>query len=558
MENIDLQDPTAPPARSDSARPAPAGPKQLARSRHGMVTSPHALASQAGLDILKAGGNAVEAAIAIGACLSVTYPHFTGLGGDAFMLIGDAAGKVLTVSGIGQAPAQLPSWLGALQTIPQRGPMSMLTTAGNVDAMGQAFEFSRDQLRGKLSWPALLQPAVTLARDGFPYTASGDFWLNFRAADMHELPGVARHFHPAGAGGAKSAAGQLFRQPQLAQTLETLAEHGHRDFYEGRLAQRLARGLRDAGSALTAADLAGTRARVEPPLAQAYRGGLLLAHQPPTQGVTTLEIMGILERFDLASVREGSADYYHLLVEAVKLAFTDRDRYLADPDFSPVPCADLLAAASLDRAASRISMARAQPWPHAFRHGDTVYVGAVDSMGNSVSMLQTIYFDWGSGVMAGETGVLWHNRGAAFSLHPAHPNAIRPGKRPFHTLNPGIYMKDGAPRILYGTQGADGQPQTLAAILTRLIDYGMDPLSALARPRFLLGRTFSDSRDTLKLESDAGADVFGELSRRGHEVGMLPAQSPLAGQPGAILIDRAQGWISGAHDPRSDGRALGL
>ena len=558
MENTDLQDPIAPLARSDSARPASAGPKQPARSRHGMVTSPHALASQAGLDILKAGGNAVEAAIAIGACLSVTYPHFTGLGGDAFMLIGDAAGKVLTVSGIGQAPAQLPSWLGTLQTIPQRGPMSMLTTAGNVDAMGQAFELSRDQLRGTLSWASLLQPAVTLAREGFPYTASGDFWLNFRADDMHELPGVARHFHPAGVGSAKSVAGQLLHQPQLAQTLETLAERGHRDFYEGRLAQRLAQGLRDAGSALTAADLARTRARVEPPLAQPYRGGLLLAHQPPTQGVTTLEIMGILERFDLASVREGSADYYHLLVEAVKLAFTDRDRYLADPEFSPVPCADLLAAPSLDRAAARISMARAQPWPHAFRHGDTVYVGVVDSMGNSVSMLQTIYFDWGSGVMAGDTGVLWHNRGAAFSLDPAHPNAIRPGKRPFHTLNPGIYMKDGAPRILYGTQGADGQPQTLAAILTRMIDYGMDPLSALARPRFLLGRTFSDSRDTLKLEADAGADVFGELSRRGHEIGMLPAQSPLAGQPGAILIDRAQGWISGAHDPRSDGRALGL
>lgn len=558
MEHTDLQDPTARPARSDSARPATARPKQPAHSRHGMVTSPHEMASQAGLDVLKAGGNAVEAAIAIGACLSVTYPHFTGLGGDAFMLIGDAAGKVLTVSGIGQAPAQLPSWLGGLQTIPQRGPRSMLTTAGTVDAMGQAFELSRDRLGGTLSWSALLQPAINLAREGFAYTDSGDFWLNFRAAEMHALPGVARHFHPPGAQGAQGAAGRLFRQPQLAQTLETLAERGHRDFYEGQIAQRLAQGLRDAGSPLTAADLAATRARVEPPLTQTYRGGLLMAHQPPTQGVTTLEIMGILERFDLASVPEGSADYYHLLVEAVKLAFMDRDRYLADPDFSPVPCADLLSPASLDRAAARINMARAQPWPHAYRHGDTVYIGATDSMGNSVSMLQTIYFDWGSGVMAGDTGVLWHNRGAAFSLDPAHPNAIRAGKRPFHTLNPGIYVKDGAPRILYGTQGADGQPQTLAAILTRLIDYGMDPLAALARPRFLLGRTFSDSRDTLKLECDAGVEVFGELSRRGHEIGMLPAQSPLAGQPGAIVIDRAQGWISGAHDPRSDGRALGL
>jgi gamma-glutamyltranspeptidase/glutathione hydrolase len=161
-------------------------------------------------------------------------------------------------------------------------------------------------------------------------------------------------------------------------------------------------------------------------------------------------------------------------------------------------------------------------------------------------------------MMAGDTGVLWHNRGAAFSLDPAQPNRIEAGKRPFHTLNPGIYVRDGAPRLLYGTQGADGQPQTLAAILTRLIDYGMDPLTALARPRFLLGRTFSDSRDTLKLESDAGADVFAALGRLGHEVSMLPAQSPLAGHPGAILIDREAGLLTGAHDPRSDGRAIGL
>jgi len=154
--------------------------------------------------------------------------------------------------------------------------------------------------------------------------------------------------------------------------------------------------------------------------------------------------------------------------------------------------------------------------------------------------------------------VLWHNRGAAFSLDAAHPNRIAPGKRPFHTLNPGIYLRDGAPRLLYGTQGADGQPQTLAAILTRLIDYGMDPSTALARPRFLLGRTFSDSRDSLKLEGDAGADVFAELGRRGHETSVLPAQSPLAGHPGAILIDRASGMLMGAHDPRSDGRAIGL
>jgi gamma-glutamyltranspeptidase/glutathione hydrolase len=536
---------------ADSAPPAPG----LASSRQAMVTSPHELASRAGLDILAAGGNAVEAAIAIAACLAVTYPHFTGLGGDGFLLISDASGKVMTISGIGQAPAALPQWLGAMKAIPERGAQSMLTTAGNVDALGQAHEYSRDRLGGRLSWERLLAPAIALARDGFPHTGSADFWLRFRDSELHALTGVRDICH---AGGCAPRVGQLFRQSRLAQTLEMLAERGYRDFYEGRLAATLARGLRDAGSPLTAADLAATRARIEQPLAQPYRGGMLLAHQPPTQGVTTLEIMGILERFDLRAVPEGSADYYHLLVEAVKIAFTDRNRFLADPDFSPVPCDRLLDASALDRAAARIDPRRAQPWPHHFRHGDTAYVGAVDSMGNAVSMLQTIYFDWGSGMMAGDTGVLWHNRGAAFSLDPAQPNRIEAGKRPFHTLNPGIYVRDGAPRLLYGTQGADGQPQTLAAILTRLIDYGMDPLTALARPRFLLGRTFSDSRDTLKLESDAGADVFAALGRLGHEVSMLPAQSPLAGHPGAILIDREAGLLTGAHDPRSDGRAIGL
>jgi gamma-glutamyltranspeptidase/glutathione hydrolase len=217
----------------------------------------------------------------------------------------------------------------------------------------------------------------------------------------------------------------------------------------------------------------------------------------------------------------------------------------------------MLSPATLDAHARAINLREARAWPHVFRPGDTVFIGATDAQGRSVSVLQTVYFDWGSGVVAGDTGILWHNRGASFSTHPAHHNAVQPGKRPFHTLNPGMYLKDGRPHLLFGTQGADGQPQTLAAILTRLIDYGMDPLTALKRPRFLLGKTFSDTRDALKLEDDAGPEVFAALAERGHEVSAIPAQSPLAGHPGVIRID-ANGTISGAHDPRSDGRALGL
>jgi gamma-glutamyltranspeptidase/glutathione hydrolase len=289
-----------------------------------------------------------------------------------------------------------------------------------------------------------------------------------------------------------------------------------------------------------------------------YRHGELVAHRPPTQGVTTLEIMGILDRFDLQSVAEGSADHYHLMVEAVKQAFIDRNRFIADPEHADVPVDRLLSAAHLDARAAAIDPVRALPWPHVFREGDTVYIGAADAFGNAVSMLATVYFDWGSGVMVGDTGLLWHNRGAAFSLDPRHPNRLAPGKRPFHTLNPGMYLEGGKPTLLYGTQGADGQPQTLAAILTRMIDYGMEPAAALARPRFLLGKTFSDSRDSLKLEEDAPESVFNELALRGHQLSRVAAQSPLMGHPGAIRIDPGTGVMRGAHDPRSDGRALGL
>ncbi|WER50605.1 gamma-glutamyltransferase family protein [Cupriavidus sp. WKF15] len=525
--------------------------RRLARSTHGMVTSPHELASRAGLEVLQAGGNAIEAAIAIGAVLSVTYPHFTGVGGDAFLVISDRHDNVRTLSGIGQAAMRPPAFGSA---IPTRGPGATVTAAATVATWEQAFEFSRKTWGGKQAWSSLFSRATEYAANGFAVTPSQRFWQEFRAADLADWPGFGRVFMPQG---RIPAAGETFRQPELARTLDRLATYGGREFYEGDLAGRIAAGLKQAGSPLTAADLARCRARDEVPLRVPYRDGELLGLRPPTQGVTTLEIMGILNRFDLASVPEGSADYYHLLVEAVKLAFLDRNQYVADPDFADVPVDRLLSSQNLDAHAKRIRMDKAMPWPQVFKPGDTVYIGAADNHGNCVSMLQTVYFDWGSGVVAGDTGILWHNRGAAFSLDPASPNVLRGGKRPFHTLNPGMYLKNGQPHLLYGTQGADGQPQTLAAVLTRLIDYGMDPLTALRRPRFLLGKTFSDSRDSLKLEQDAGMPVFTELARRGHELSRLPAQSQLAGHPGAIRID-ADGRMTGAHDPRSDGMALGL
>ena len=520
-----------------------------AHSRTGMVTSPHALATQTGVDVLQAGGNAIEAAIATVAALSVTYPHFCGWGGDVLMLVADAQGTVQSIAGIGQAAGRLDGYQG---TIPTRGPRSALTTAGAADALGQAFEISHQAWGGKRSWGELLAPSIALARDGFEITASERFWLDFRSEERAHMPDI---FNAYSDQGQVPPVGSIRKLPQLVRTLETLAERGARDLYDGQLAKRIAQGLAAAGSPLTRADLARTHAKVETPLSVDYRGGRLLAHPPPTQGLTTLQIMGVLERFDLSAIRQGSADHYHLLVEATKQAFMDRKRYLADPDFVDVPVQDLLSKAHLDTLASRIRMEHALPWPQPFQTGDTVYVGAVDAAGHAVSLLATVYYDWGSGVLVGDTGLVWHNRGASFSLDPRHPNCLAPGKRPFHTLNPGIYQQHGRTRMVYGTQGADGQPQTLASVLTRLIDYGLDPLDALAQPRFLLGKTFSDARDSLKLEDDVPMEVRDELKKRGHSISTVAARSPLMGHPGALVIDRD--GMRGAHDPRSDGCAMG-
>lgn len=523
-----------------------------AHSTRGMVTSPNAAASECGVAVLRDGGTAVEAAIATCAALYVTYPHFCGLGGDVLMLLSDANGKVQAVSGIGQAAQDT---RGYDAPIPVRGPRSALTSAGALAALDSAWQISRDTMGGRRSWASLWDTAIDMANEGYAVSASERFWLDFRRHEKQQLNDVFNLFCT---NSVLPEAGALRRRPDLARSLQAIAKHGAREFYEGEMAAEMVRGLTAAGSPLRAKDLAATVARVEVPLYLPYRDGVLVSQPPPAQGVSTLQIMGLLSQFGLQHVPQGSADHYHLMVEAVKLAFTDRNRYLADPDFAEVPVGRLLSETYLSAQAKRIDMNRAQLWPHVYQPGDTVYVAASDAAGNAASVLATVYFDWGSGVLAGDSGVIWHNRGAAFSTDPIHPNVLAPGKRPFHTLNPGMYLKQNKPQLLFGTQGADGQPQTLAALLTRLIDYGMNPHSALAAPRFLLGKTFSDSTDNLKIESDVPVDVLNELKRRGHALSLVEAQSPLMGHPGIIVIDGETGIMTGAHDPRSDGMAVGV
>lgn len=502
----------------------------------GAVTTPHPLATEAGMAVLRAGGTAPEALIAAGAMLTVVTPHFCGLGGDAVWLVADSQGDQRAFLAIGQgidrpAPAA---------PLPLRGPGAILTTAAVVDGWRHALDYSANALGGLGRWGDLLAPAIAVARDGFAVTPSQEFWAGFRAGEIAGWPGFEGLFVQ---NGRALPAGHLLRQPDLARSLRLIADHGPAEFYSGDLARRIIQGLRDAGALISAADLARTRTREAKPLAQNYRGLTLLAPPPPTQGLTTLQIMGILSRFDLSGLMPGSADHLHLCVEAVKRAFLDRG-IIADPRGAPVPCERLLGAAHLDRHAASIAPGQAMAWPHDWQHGDTVFLGAMDERGNAASVLQSTYFDWGSGVVAGDTGIIWQNRGAAFSADPSHPNAFAPGKLPFYTLNPGIALRDGRPAFAYGTQGADGQPQTLSMLLTRLIDFGQPPATALAGARFLLGRTFSDQRDSLKIEEHAGAGTIAALAARGHQVSGIPALSPLAGQAGVVTRDR------GHHDPR--------
>ncbi len=355
---------------------------QLAASTTAMVTSPHRLASEAGRDILAAGGSAIDAAIARGAVLAVVYPHFCGLGGDAIWIVSDENGRADTLSGIGQAVEnvdRVPS------PIPPRGPMSAITTACVVDSWGTAHAYAHDRWASRADFAALLSPAIELAEQGFRLSRSQAFWFDFRAGDAPSWPGFGAIYDTTG---LKPEIDRI-RQPHLAESLRLIARDGPRGFYEGELASRIAAGLESAGSPLTASDLARTRTRIEAPIRLPYRGLQLLAPPPPTQGVTTLEIMALLARVGIADVPAGSADFYHLLVEAIKQAFLSRGS-IADPDVEAQDPTRWLSPERIARKAVQIDRRTALAWPHTFRTGDTVYLAAVDAKGRTASVLQSL------------------------------------------------------------------------------------------------------------------------------------------------------------------------
>jgi gamma-glutamyltranspeptidase/glutathione hydrolase len=534
-----------------------------ALGRRGIVASPHPLATVAGLEALQRGGTAVDAAVAVGATLAVVYPHMTGLGGDSFWLCWDArASRLAALQAAGAAAAAATPDLyrrRGLTQIPPRGPLAALTVPGAVDGLWTAHHFSRERLGSTIPWGDLLQAAIRHAVDGIPVSPC-QTRVTTGALDLlrSEEPALAPFRATYLDGGAAPAPGAPLSQPRLGRTLERLAREGGRAFYEGDLAAEIDRACLAVGSPLRASDLGSHHSRWVEPVTVPYREGVAASVPPPCQGLVALAVLGMLEGSDVGAAGRDPADYVHLAVEATKLAFGDRDRWLADPEHAAVPVRQILDPAYLRERSRRIRMDRAAPGPvdSGIDRGDTIACVTADGAGNCVSLIQSLYHEWGSGVVAGETGVVLQNRGAGFTLEPGHVNTLAPGKRPFHTLTPFMYLRDGKPCLVAGTMGGEGQPQTLVALATRMVDLGLEPQAAVEAPRWVYGRTWGAPTRALALEGRFGDGVATDLARRGHEIRRLDSWSDTAGHAQALRLE-PDGLLVGGGDPRADGPAMG-
>ena len=552
-------------APEPAARPTPTRWPE-ARSPRGMVAAPHRLATESGVAALRAGGNALDAAIAAAATIAVVYPHTNGLGGDNVWLVHDAGtasgggpGRLLALAGIGRAGRQASiGWYAARgvgAAIPSRGGLAALTVPGAVDGWWQAHRYSRERLGSPLSWRDLLADAIGHAREGFNASV-GQRTPPPREPDLFGDGAIAEIkarlwplYHP-----DALARGPLV-QEHLARSLEIVRDGGSDAFYRGDLGRRIAAAAVEAGSPLTAEDFREHRSEWLAPLRIPYGAGEATSFPPPTQGLSALALLGIAGAFDLA--RLGEADYVHVLVEAAKLAFEDRDRYLTDPAAMAVDPGELLAPEHLAALRGRLSMARAgAPRPAAPAGGDTIAIVTADAAGHAVALVQSLYFTFGSGLVAGDTGVVLQNRGSFFSLDPSSANALSPGKRTMHTLTPCMYLEGGRPRFVSGTMGGEGQPQTQAALLTRRLHRGLGAQAAVEAPRWLYGRTWGLPSRSLHLEGRYPAELARDLAARGHTVEVGQPWDDLFGHAHCIWVEE-DGELAGGSDPRADGAALG-
>ncbi len=511
-----------------------------------MVTAPHYVAAEAGLGVLRDGGNAVEATVAVAATLAVVYPHMTGIGGDGFWLIAEPDGRVHAVHGCGGAAANADLTLyTGYDAVPTRGPLAANTVAGTLSAWGCALE----QAGGTLPLDRLLGDAIAHAEAGVAVTAGGAAIAATKGGELRGQPGAyAAIFEREG---RPLREGDTLRQPMLARTLRHIAAHGPQDFYTGTLADLVAEDLSALGSPVSRADLAAHRATQPAPLNTKIAGARLYNSAPPTQGAASLLILALFDR--LRAARGDHFDHIHGLVEATKQAFLWRDRHCGDPAYMDADAQALLDnPAALDAMAARIDPARALPWPQPPQWGDTCWFGAADSQGRVVSAIQSTYFEFGSGLVLPQTGITWQNRGSSFRLAETGWNALKPGRKPFHTLNPALAKFADGRVMAYGTMGGEGQPQTQAAIFSRYARFGVNLQAAICAPRWLLGRTWGETSTTLKLEDGFPEALYAALETAGHDVERVGPLTAMMGHAGAI-VRHADGRLEGATDPRSDG-----
>jgi gamma-glutamyltranspeptidase/glutathione hydrolase len=455
-------------------RPQASGPEAA-------VSSDHPLASAAGADVLRRGGNAIDAAITMAGVLAVTRPHMNGPGGDVFMIYYEAkTKKVYTLNGAGRAGSKAtPAFFASqnLKDVPTSGILSV-SVPGAPQAWADVL-----QRFGTITLSKALEPAIKYAEQGFPVTPrlAADFRESSRklAAD----PELKRTFMP---GGAIPEVGTTLREPELAKTLRAIATQGPSAFYKGEIAKQIVAYMEKEGGLLTADDLAKHTSTWGEPIETTYHGLRVLAFAPPTQGTTTLEMLNIAEQFDLKAMGHNSTEYLNTMTRAAQFAYRDRDAYLADPAFVKVPLDRLLSKSYAADIAAQIRAGTALPDGFQSRegNGDTVYLCVVDKDGNAVSYIQSLFAAFGSGKMVPGTGITLHNRGALYTLDSKHPQVIAPGKRPFHTLAPSMVLHpDGSPYMVLGSPGGDGQPQTVVQVLNNILLFGMQPQAAIEARR---------------------------------------------------------------------------
>jgi gamma-glutamyltranspeptidase/glutathione hydrolase len=539
----------------------PSGNIHLSRSaavgRHGMIATSQALASAAGLKVLQDGGNAVDAAVTAAAVLAVVEPSMNGIGGDLFAIVYDAKTKqVYGLDSSGRsAYAAKPEEFArrGLDDVPGSGPLA-------VDVPGVVEGWHQLLTRfGTISMAAALGPAIGHARDGFPVQQLMAAEWAQSVKKLSEDPAAARTFLP---GGRAPAAGEIFKNPNLAASLELIAKEGRDAFYTGAIAKAIAADMKARDGLITEKDLAAHKADWVDPIRTNYRGYDVLEMPPSTQGFVTLEMLNLMEAFDVKAMGHNSAEYLHLLVESKKIAFADRAAYLADRDAMPKDAmATLLSKEYAALRRKEIDPARAGRYAagalggtssqldFAGRDlGDTIYMTAADGQGNVVSFIQSLFGTFGAGIVAGDTGITLQNRASGFNVTPGHPNRIGPHKRPLHTLVPAMILKDGRPWVSFGVMGGDNQAQAHAQIVVNLVDFGMDIQQAgdAARVRHM--------SQSLAVESGIAAEVRKALEAKGHTIS--DGRGSMGGYQ-AVMIDPKTGVLMGGSDPRKDGLAIG-